>query len=80
MSITDPIKFDLPDELKTLGLSSVIIKSRNLLIDYNQKRVICTFSEDDWQKTKRSIENTQIRRRGSQSSNLLNSMARPGIY
>ena len=42
VSITNPLKFDLPDELKTLGLSSVIKKSSNLLIDYNQKIMICT--------------------------------------
>jgi hypothetical protein len=58
LSIIDPIKFDLPDELRMLGLSDVVISGKNLLIEYNQKRVICTFSEDDWHKTKRSIEKT----------------------
>lgn len=58
VSISEPIKLEPPSELKTLGLSSVIISGKNLFVEYNQKSMICSFREGDWRLTKKSIEKT----------------------
>lgn len=58
MSTAQQIKLDPPPELKTLGLCSVVIIGKDLFIGYNQKIGICQLYQDNWTKTKKSIEKT----------------------
>jgi hypothetical protein len=56
VSISDPIKLDPPSELKKLGLSSIVIKGKNLFIEYNHKQIIYQYYKDDCIRIIKSIE------------------------
>jgi hypothetical protein len=55
LSTPSQLELEVSDELKALAFSKILIKGKHIFITCNQHTQICSFYNNDWERTVKSI-------------------------